>query len=193
MSLLDDAMAYVRTAGIEVRTRPLPRDTPAEFDGRSITLGAAVDPQPAAFILLHSFGSIVGWSLDKPGVTAMLEDLRAAKGAREADPDRFERALARFRAFEIASSEYAVWVLETIGRRDAIAPYTTYFRADVEAITLFHRCGRAPVWDAFYKQWTADAASGARHIEPFQPRPVPPFTPVQTERQQVKQEVGSDA
>jgi hypothetical protein len=189
MSLLADATAFVEAAGIEVRRTPLPRDTPAEFDGRSITLAAALDADAAAFILLHSFGSIVGWSLDKPGVTALLDDMRAAKGAREADPDRFERALARFRAFEIASSEYAVWALEAIGHPEAVAPYTTYFRADVEAITLFHRCGRAPVWDAFYKQWTADAAAGTRHIEPFQPKPVPPFTPTHTERQQVKQEV----
>jgi hypothetical protein len=191
--LLPDLQSYVERHGVRVITAGLPPDTPAEFDGLTITLNPDRDPAASAFILAHSFASIVAWAVDRTGVQRLFDELRDAKCDRDGNPDRFERALSRFRAFEIAASEYAVSVLDETHHPDAIDPYTVYFRADVEAITMFHRYDRAPVWDAFYPQWLSDTASGARHTEPFQPRPVPPFTPVRIERQQVKQQLRTAA
>jgi len=46
-------------------------------------------------------------------------------------------------------------------------------RADLEAMTEFHRTGRAPVWHDFFSRWTADVAAGRRYLEPFQVQPIP--------------------
>jgi hypothetical protein len=164
-------------------------ETPAVFDGPSITVNAIHDAETRSFYLVHSFGSIVAWTDDLPGVAAMFRELRAAKKTRDADPDRLERALQPFRAFETRASEYSVWVLEQIGHPEAIEPFSVFFRADLEAITIFHRTGRAPVWPEFFAAWKADIATGRRVVEPFTPRPVPAgFRPVRIETQEVEQE-----
>jgi hypothetical protein len=95
-----------------------------------------------------------------------------------------ERALAPFRAFEVRASEYAVWVLDQVGAAGVVAAYSTFFRADLEAITIFHRTGRAPVWRPFLARWKA-----SMDCAPFTPRPVPVFRPVPIERQEVKQQI----
>ena len=104
------------------------------------------------------------------------------------DPGRFEAALARFRAFEERASEYSVHTLGLVGHAWAIPAFTLFFRADLEAITIFHREGRAPIWSRFFHRVRDEAAAGARVVEPFMPVPVPPFRPVRFEPQVVKQE-----
>jgi hypothetical protein len=179
---------WVRARGIAVITKRLDVETPAEFDGLSITINAAHDAEARTYYLVHSFGSIAAWSADRPGVAAMFEELRAAKRTRTTDPDRLERALVPFRAFEERASEHSVWVLDQIHHGWAIPTLSVFFRADLEAITAFHRTGRAPVWPDFLAQWKAEIATGRRPATPFAPRPVPPFRPVRIETQEVEQE-----
>ena len=179
---------HVRCYGTVTVERELPIETPAEFDGVSITLNTRHDEESLAYYLVHSFGSIVGWSLDTAGTQLMFDELRDAKTARTADPGRFERALEKFRAFEERASQYSVHVLDTVGYGWAVPGFTLFFRADLEAITIYHRESRAPVWSSFLRLWQRDAAAGRRIIEPFAPVPVPAFHAVCFEKQTVKQE-----
>ncbi len=89
---------------------------------------------------------------------------------------------------EERSSEYSVHVLDDIGHAWAIPSFTLFFRADLEAMTIFHRHGHAPIWPDFLSRWKTEVASGDRRIQPFAPRPVPKFQPVHFETQAVKQE-----
>ena len=174
--------------GTTTKLRDLPIETPAEFDGVSITLNARYEELSRAYYLAHSFGSIVGWSLDVAGTQRMFDELRDAKDTRSRDPARFETALTRFRAFEERASQYSVSVLEAVGHAWAIPGFTLFFRADLEAIAMYHRHGRAPVWPAFLARWQQEVQAGRRVIEPFAPAPVPPFSAVRFEKQSVKQE-----
>ncbi len=180
---------YVLSRGIEVHWRQMAPDTPAVFDGLSIVLNDRHDLTELACYLVHSFGSIAGWSLETTRVTQVFEELRAAKEVKEAEPERFEHALATFRQFEEASSGFAVGVLEITGDTALIADVSEFFRADVEAITLFHRTGALPVWSEFLAGWRRDIAEGRRPRRPFEPLTAPPFTPARIERQEVKQGV----
>ena len=186
--LLTAAREAVASRGIRVSMQTMPRETPATFDGVSVTLNASHDPQSLAFYLLHSFGSIVRWCLDRTAVQTIFDELRDAK-VESTDTPRFERALEAFRRFEEQSSEHAVWTLAQIGHAGAIDDYTIFFRADIEAISAFHRTGRAPLWPSFLAEWREAVASGRRPLRPFAPRPVPGFTPLAIERQDVKQEL----
>jgi hypothetical protein len=60
-------------------------------------------------------------------------------------------------------------------------------RADLEALTEYHRTGKAPVWRDFFALWNADVASGRRVVTPYTPKPLPAFTPVAIERQEILQ------
>jgi hypothetical protein len=53
----------------------------------------------------------------------------------------------------------------------------------------FHRDGLAPVWHTFYADWTARVSRGELCLQPFEPKPIPAFTPVPIEPQEVIQEV----
>jgi hypothetical protein len=53
---------------------------------------------------------------------------------------------------------------------------------------IFHREGVAPAWPAFFAHWKARAERGEQPIVPYVPTPVPRFTPVRIEEQQVVQE-----
>ena len=73
--------------------------------------------------------------------------------------------------------------------QQAQGAFALFFRADLEAITIFHRTGQAPVWPEFLAAWKADVAAGRRVVVPFEPRPVPAgFRPARIETQQVEQE-----
>ena len=170
-------------------TRMLDPENPAQFDGLSITISARQAAEAQSYYLVHSFGSGVAWAADRAGVAAMFQELRAARRTRDTDPGRLERALGPFRAFEQRASEHSVWVLDRIGHAWAVEPFSVFFRADLEAITIFHRTGQAPVWPEFFAAWKADIAAGQRTVEPFSPRPVPDdFRPVPIDTQEVEQE-----
>jgi hypothetical protein len=180
--------AHVAERGIAVHERELPIETPARFDGLSITLNPRHDEESLACYLVHSYGSIAGWALDLAGTRRIFDELREAKASRAEDPARLEAALAAFRAFEERASQYSVETLAAVGHAWAIPSFTLFFRADLEAITRFHREGRAPVWPEFLRRWQQEAAAGVRVIVPFTPVPVPPFRPVAFEPQTVTQE-----
>lgn len=189
--LWSSASARIAAHGIDVHRRTLPPDIPAEFDGLSIVVNPVHDFEPLCWYLVHSFGSIAGWCLDLDGVKRMFHDLRDAKARKGDDPEGLEHAIERFRTFEELASCYSVWLLGNLGHEWAVRPFTVFFRADLEAMTIFHREGRAPVWRTFLPNFTRDVERGARAAEPFTPVEIPPFQPARFERQQVKQETGS--
>jgi hypothetical protein len=179
--------AYVESRGIALEWRRLPPDTPAVFDGLSIVLKEGHDRTELGCYLVHSFGSITGWCLETGRVKQLFEELRAAKDVKDTEPARFEQALATFRRFEEASAEFALGVLDSTGNGALKDDVSEFFRADLEAITLFHRTGALPVWPDFLSAWRRDVSEGRRPRRPFQARIAPPFTPIQIERQEVKQ------
>ena len=69
-----------------------------------------------------------------------------------------------------------------------IEPYTVFFRADIEAMTIFHRTGKEPRWPDFFAEWKQKVARGEIQIVPFTPKPIPPFKPVTIPKQEVLQE-----
>ena len=178
---------YVAAHGIDIGWRGLARDMPARFNGRTIELNAAFDLSSVSFYLLHSLGSIVGWSLDRDRVQAVFDELREAKAVRSREPERLERALVPFREFETVSSEYSVWALEALQLTGHVEEFSEFFRADLEAITIFHRTDVMPVWRTFFDDWRREVAAGIRCFEPFAARPIPTFTPVRFDWQEVQQ------
>jgi hypothetical protein len=181
--------AHVRSTGVAVGWRRMKPDTPAIFDGLSIVLNDDHALGETAYYLVHSLGSIVGWSVDTARVKHLFEELRASKATKDAEPDRFERALAAFRAFEEASSAIGVGILHRTGLAELAADFSEFFRADLEAISLFHRTGALPIWSEFLAAWHRDLAAGRREPRPFAARETPPFTPVKIDEQEVKQGV----
>jgi hypothetical protein len=85
-------------------------------------------------------------------------------------------------------SQHAVWVLSAIGHAEAIEPYTVFFRADIEAMTIFHRTGKEPRWPDFFADWKESVRKGEIQVDPFRPKPVARFRPVRIEKQEVLQE-----
>jgi hypothetical protein len=131
--------------GVRVVERPLGPDTPAQFDGPTITLDPGYDPESRCYYLAHALGSIAQWSTAAAQTRRIFDELHAAEAARASDPDRFERAVAGHVAFEERSSGHAVWLLAALGHEWAVAGYTVFFRADLAAIDQFHRTGLAGV------------------------------------------------
>jgi hypothetical protein len=172
---------------VRVHSHPLPPETPARFDGPTITLDPGYDSESRCFYLAHALGSIAHWSTDLSGSRAVFDELHAAEASRAADPARFERALAGHLAFEERASGHAVWLLADIGQAGAIPAYTVFFRADMAAIEEYHRSGVAPVWREFYPAWKEKARSAAA---PFAPRPVSAFRAVTIPTQEVLREDG---
>jgi hypothetical protein len=152
-ALFDDLRGFVESLGVRVHLKDLDIETPGEFDGPTITINPRHDRTAAAYYLAHAFGSIVQWSTDMEGAKKVFDDLRDAKKRRRKSPDAFELAVLRWRKFEQTSSEYAVWTLEESGHSPAIEPYTIFFRADIEAMTIFQRTGKAPKWSEFFDDW----------------------------------------
>ena len=184
----DDVRRLVESYGVCVLLKKMDIEKPGEFDGLSITINPKHDPVAAAFYLAHSFGSIVQWSTDFARAKKVFDDLTGAKRQRQTARAGFKAALSRYRAFEQTSSEHAVWLLAQAGHGGAIQPYTVFFRADIEAMTIFHRTGKAPDWPDFFADWRRKAASGEIPVEPFKPRPFSRFRPVKIDQQEVLQE-----
>jgi hypothetical protein len=185
-TLYDRLRTRAETYGIRVREARLGPETAGTFDGLSVTMNDKYDPAERCFYLAHALGSIAQWGRDPKRAQAVFDELRAAKRAKDAG--RLARAIHDHRAFEDTSSDYAVWLLADLGRADAIPSYTTFARADIEAVTEFHRRGVAPVWRDFFGRWKEEAARGQRAVQPFTPRPVPAFRPVKIDTQEIIQE-----
>lgn len=183
--VFDDLGRFIASHGIDIREKNMDVEKPGEFDGPTITINPKHDLQALCFYLAHSFGSIYQWSTDSERAKKVFTDLREAKKAASVD---FERALEAWRSFEQTSSEHAVWVLGEIGHAEAIDPYTVFFRADIEAMTVYHRTGKEPRWPDFFADWKRRVESGEIRIDPFRPKPVARFRPVRIETQEVLQE-----
>jgi hypothetical protein len=183
--LLADLGRLITSHGVSVRFRDMEVEKPGEFDGPSITINPLHDREACCYYLVHSFGSIYQWSTGSEHARKVFEALRDAKGKEGAE---FEEALEAWRTFEQTSSEHAVWVLSDIGHTEAIEPYTVFFRADIEAMTIFHRTRKEPRWPDFFAEWKQQIARGEIRVEPFRPKPVARFRPVRIEKQEVLQE-----
>ena len=96
--------------------------------------------------------------------------------------------MAAHRAFEERSSGHAVWLLADLGHGWAVPAYTVFFRADLAAMTAFHRTGTAPKWQEFYPAFADRVARGQVQVPPFDPRPVPNFRAAKIEHQDVVRE-----
>ena len=182
--LFRDLKRFIAGRGVDVRTREMDVEKPGEFDGPSITINPRHDLEARSYYLAHSFGSICQWSTDYESAQKVFDDLREAKKTRAG----FDDALEAWREFEHTSSEHAVWVIEEAGHGEAVMPYSVFFRADIEAMTGFHRTGKEPGWPDFFADWKRRVAAGEIRIDPFKPRPVPPFRPRKIEKQEVVQE-----
>ncbi len=121
---------WAESHGIRVRQRRLKADKAGEFDGVSFMLNSDYPAEDCTYYLSHALGSIVRWSLSHDAVQRMFGELRDAKKDR-GDTARLERAIAKYRAFETESSEYAVWLLAELGHAAAVPGYTNFMRADL--------------------------------------------------------------
>jgi hypothetical protein len=183
--LLNDLVEYVGSHGIEVHRKNMEVEKPGEFDGPTITINPKHDREALAFYMAHALGSIYQWSTDFEHARKVFDRLRDAKPGPGAE---FEAALEEWRVFEETSSDYAVWALSNIGHPEAVDPYTVFFRADIEAMTIFHRTGKEPRWPDFFAEWKRKVAAGEIEIVRFQPKPVGSFARVRIEKQEVLQE-----
>lgn len=181
--------ARIEARGVRVLARPLGFETTGVFDGLSITTNISYDLETRCHNITHSLGHIAQWSLDYAKQRRLYDDLHAAQAKKAADPAALERALVRFRAYEEEASQYATWLIADSGCADALPAFTNFARADIEAIVAFHRDGIAPVWHEFFERWNQELAAGARTLRAFDPKPIPPFTPLHIEPQEVIQEV----
>jgi hypothetical protein len=185
--VFQDLKRFITDRRVEVLTRAMDVEKPGEFDGPTITINPVHDLEACCYYLVHSFGSIYQWSTDFQHAQKVFAELRDAKG-QDITGSRFVSAVNAWRRFEETSSEHAIWVLEKSGHSDAIPGYTVFFRADLEAMTTFHRTGKEPRWPEFFADWKDRVARGEIDIEPFRPKAAPPFRPVKIEKQEVVQE-----
>lgn len=179
----------IEAMGVRVHARPLGFETTGIFDGLSITTNTNFDIETCCHNIAHSLGHIAQWSLDYAHFHDLYVELNAAKANKQHDPAALERALRRFHEYEEESSQYAVWLLIDTGCADALPGFTLFARADIEAIVAFHRDGLAPVWLPFFADWCERAQCGTLEVRSFEPKPIPRFTPIPIEAQEVIQEV----
>jgi hypothetical protein len=181
-----DICRWAKSHGISVRQARLEANKAGEFDGLSVTMNTSYSAEERSYYLAHALGSIVRWSLSHAQVRGLFQELREAKTTRD-DSIRLDSAIDRYRAFEIEASEFAVWLLGERGKDDVIPSYTNFMRADLEALTQFHRIGVAPVWRDFFARWNEEVRVGLRSVEPYQPKRIPEFKPTQIEKQEILQ------
>ncbi len=186
-ALYDRLEAWSEDHGIRVAQEPMDAETPGRFDGLSVTMNRTFDPRQRCFYFAHALGSIVRWALDPKHCRVVFAELAAAKKDR-GEQHRLGRAIAAYRDFETASSEYAVALLDELGFAEVIPAYTNFWRADLESMTLLHLDGKAPPWPEFFARWNERVARGEQRVEPYTPRPVPPFRPVPMKPQEIVQE-----
>ena len=151
-----DLTEGVRRYGVDVSVERMDVETPGRFDGPTITVNSSHQPAEQCYHLAHALGSIVAWSVDRPGATRVFDELEA-------------------------------------GHAELIEPYTMFFRADLEAMRIFHREGKAPVWPQFFAAWKRSVASGTITVKPYTPSLIPPFVPVRIPAQEVVQEHDGEA
>ncbi len=173
--------------GIAVGRAPMAPKQAGEFDGLSATMNAHFQRRGASLLSCSRAGEHCAVESEFRADTALFEELRAAKESKREKPARLEAAIERYRAFEIESSELAVWLLAELGQSEAIPPYTNFMRADLEALTHFHRVGIAPVWRDFFAHWNDEVRRGLRTVEPFRPKPIPQFKRKLIEKQEILQ------
>jgi hypothetical protein len=175
----------IERSGVRVAEARLGPQTTGIFDGLSITTNCDCDYETQSHNLVHSFGHIVQWSLEQPRCEALYEALSAAKECKHHDPLALERALSEFRVYEDEASSYAAWLLIDTGNVAALASFTPFARADIEAIVSYHRDGIAPIWTDFFAAWQSRAARNEIEVRDFSHRPIPAFTPCPIEPQEV--------
>jgi hypothetical protein len=186
--LKKDLVIRAREYGIRVEQADLDDEVPGVFDGPTITLNREYDAVERAFYLAHSIGSIAEWSLRLDRSKQVLDALKHAKQVRKSDEAPFQRALADYLAFEIRTWELATWLLPETGHGEFVTAFTTFGRADLESMRIFHSTGKAPVWREFFAQWNDEVHRGTRTIEPFVARPIPQFKAVRIPEQEIVQE-----
>ncbi len=185
--LFQDLQARARAYGIEVQEVELPPERPGRFDGVTVLMNRTYDPEERCHYLAHAIGSIVRWSLDPAGCTELFRQLDEAKAHRATEPAHLDRALAEYRDYETAASEYAVWLLADLGYESILPAYTNFARADLAAMEQMHRTGTAPAWRDFFAAWNGELARGERQVRPYVAERIPPFQPVRMREQGIVQ------
>jgi len=185
--IVREVKSWCQTRGIAVQEQVLKPEKAGEFTGKKVTMNRDYAAEERLYYFIHAIGSIVLWSTSKKAVQHMFDELRDAKENRQDRPERLERMIERYREFEIESSELAVGLLIELGHLDVIPAYTNFMRADLDSMTEFHRTGRAPVWHDFFKKWNEDVAAGKRVPKPFAHKQIPPFDPLEIEKQEILQ------
>jgi hypothetical protein len=175
----------IESAGVCVEAARLGPQTTGVFDGLSITTNADCDHETQSYNLVHSFGHVVQWSLERPRCEALYEELSTAKARRHKDQRTIERALNEFREYEEEASSYAAWLLIDTGSAAAVDTFTPFARADIEAIVSYHRDGIAPVWNDFFADWQSRVARKEIEVCEFEPKPIPHFIPIPIAPQEV--------
>jgi hypothetical protein len=130
-SIHADVCRWAEAHGLSVRQARLEAKKAGDFDGLSVTMNASYTAEERTYHLVHALGSIVRWSMSYVQVRELFQELRDAKST----PDnaiRVESAIDRYRAFEIESSEFAVWLLGERGKSDVVPTYTNFMRADLK-------------------------------------------------------------
>lgn len=179
----------IEAMGVQVHARPLGLETTGIFDGLTITTNTNYDIETRCHNIAHSLGHIAQWSIHTAHFHDLYVELNAAKANKQYDAEALARALRRFREYEEEASQYAAWLLIEAGCADALPGFTNFARADIEAIVAFHRDGFAPVWLPFFADWCERVRCGTLVVRSFEPKPIPPFTPIPIEAQEVIQEV----
>lgn len=172
---------------VVVSHRELAAGKAGEFDGLSITMNHTYHVEERLHYLIHALGSIVGWSLRKEAVQSVFDALQRAK-QEPLDSSQLETAISHYGDFEATSSRYAVWLLGEVGHSDIVPAYTNFMRADLEALTEFHRHGQTPIWRDFFSRWNRDVAAGLRTVQPFAPLAIPTFAPTRIQLQEILQQ-----
>jgi hypothetical protein len=185
LAVYEDVSRWAEARGIRTVERQMDAGKAGEFNGVCVTMNLRYGAEEKSYYHAHALGSIVRWSLSRREVQGMFDDLRDAKKTN--DHSRLEHEIERYRIFEIESSEYAVWLLAHLGHADEARPYSNFMRADLEALTIFHRTGQAPVWRDLFGRWNREVSTGYRQIAAFTPKEIPDFEPVMIDRQEILQ------
>lgn len=179
---------WAQLRSIQTEDCILPAGKAGEFNGVSVFMNRDYEVEERAYYLLHALGSIVAWSLDKIAVQELFTELDASKRDRMLAAQRLEEALKRYREFEDDSSQFGAGILNDIRFPEFIASYSNFMRADLEALTEFHRHGRAPVWRQFFSHWNDEIAAGRREPILYSGKLIPKFYRTQIATREILQQ-----